>query len=58
MTLPEKEHLVQMAPHIKHTLEWMVADAIERNNETKPDNYSDDLQIAILCRDFMMEIVE
>ena len=58
MTPQEKEQLIEMAPHIKHTLEWMVTDAIKRNDETKPDNYSDDLRIAVLCLDFMKEVVK
>jgi hypothetical protein len=58
MTQEQIDQLVEMAPHINHTLNWMVTDARKRNDLTKPGDYSDDLQIAMLCRDFMKEIVE
>lgn len=58
MTPQELNQLIEMAPHIKHTLKWMVRDAVKRNDQTKPGDYSDDLQIAILCRDFLNEVAK
>ena len=58
MSDKEPNLLTEVAPFVKSTLEWMVADAIKRNDETKPGDYSDELQIAINMRDFYREIAE
>ena len=58
MTLQEKELLAEAAPELKQTLEWMVTDAIKRNDETKPGDYSDELLLAITQRDLLRMIVE
>ena len=57
MTPQEIDELMQMLPHIKQSLELMVTGWTKRNDETKPGDYSDDLQIAILCRDYLRKVV-
>ena len=58
MTPLQIEELIEIAPQLKYTLNWMTQDAIKRNDQTKPGDYSDDLKLAILNRDLLRIIVE
>lgn len=56
MTPQEKELLLKLAPGIKFSLNWLVQDAIIRNDETKPGDYSPELECAIELSEIMNEI--
>ena len=58
MTPQQKEQLAEVSPQIKQTLEWMVCDAKERNDQTKPGDYSDELKVGITLLELLEIIVD